>query len=282
MIGLSEADRTGYINDWSVIFKKMVHPRQDRRWTRRKEARPAELISAALDLFVERGFSATRLEDVAARAGVSKGTLYLYFPSKEDLFKAVIRGGIVPAIERAEKLLSEHQGSSDALIRNLVKGWWVSVGSTRLGGIPKLMISESRNFPELTQFYYREVISRGHKLVAGAVQRGIDTGEFRTVDVDYVRRLVIAPLWLLTVWRYSFEYCESRTLDPMKYLDAHLDLILRGLKRDGVAITSEAGLDCNEMASMESNPLAQTGTRCASGAADKTNNTWLKTQSTEG
>lgn len=213
----------------------MVQPRQDRRWTRRKEARPAELISAALDLFVERGFSATRLEDVAARAGVSKGTLYLYFPSKEDLFKAVVRGGIVPAIERAEKLLSEHQGNANALIRDMVKGWWVSVGSTRLGGIPKLMISESRNFPELTQFYYREVISRVHRLVAAAVQRGIDSGEFRPVDVEYVKRLVIAPLWLLTVWRFSFDYCESNKLDPVTYLDSHLDLILRGLKNEEVA-----------------------------------------------
>lgn len=165
----------------------MVHPRQDRRWTRRKEARPAELISAALDLFVERGFSATRLEDVAARAGVSKGTLYVYFPSKEELFKAVVRGGIVPAIERAEKLLDEHRGNADSLIRDIVKGWWVSVGSTRLGGIPKLMLSESRNFPELTQFYFREVISRVHQLVAAAVQRGIDSGEFRPVDVEYVK-----------------------------------------------------------------------------------------------
>jgi AcrR family transcriptional regulator len=213
----------------------MVHPRQDRRWTRRKEARPAELISSALDLFVERGFSATRLEDVAARAGVSKGTLYLYFPSKEDLFKAVVRGGIVPAIERAEKLLNEHQGNAGSLIRDMVKGWWVTVGSTRLGGIPKLMISESRNFPELTQFYYREVISRVHRLVAAAVQRGIDSGEFRAVDVEYVKRLVIAPLWLLTVWRFSFDYCESNQLDPFTYLDSHLDLILRGLENDEAA-----------------------------------------------
>lgn len=230
----------------------MEHPRQDRRWTRRKEARPAELISAALDLFVEKGFSATRLEDVAGRAGVSKGTLYLYFPSKEDLFKAVVRGGIVPAIERAEKLVDEHRGSSDVLIRNLVKGWWKSVGSTRLGGIPKLMISESRNFPELTQFYYREVISRGHRLVAAAVQRGIDAGEFRPVDVNYVRRLVIAPLWLLTVWRFSFEYCESHKLDPLTYLDSHLDLILRGLKEDGAAQSKGAELECVKPAGPDS------------------------------
>ena len=207
----------------------MAHSRQDRRWTRRKEARPAELISAALDLFVERGFAATRLEDVAARAGVSKGTLYLYFPSKEDLFKAVVRGGIVPAIERAEKQFEDHRGGAGELIRELVKGWWTSVGNTRLGGIPKLMIAESGNFPELAQFYHDEVISRGHRLVAAAVQRGIDTGEFQPVDVDYAMRLVIAPLWLLTVWRFSFGQCDSQQLDPAAYLDLHLDLILRGL-----------------------------------------------------
>ena len=207
----------------------MAHSRQDRRWTRRKEARPAELISAALDLFVERGFAATRLEDVAARAGVSKGTLYLYFPSKEDLFKAVVRGGIVPAIERAEKQFEDHRGSADELIRQLVKGWWTSVGNTRLGGIPKLMIAESGNFPELTQFYHDEVISRGHRLVAAAVQRGIDTGEFQPVDVDYAMRLVIAPVWALSVWRFSFGQCDSQQLEPAAYLDLHLDLILRGL-----------------------------------------------------
>ena len=218
----------------------MAHPRQDRRWARRKEARPAELICAALELFVERGFSATRLEDVAARAGVSKGTLYLYFPSKEDLFKAVIRDGIVPAIERAEKRFEGHRGSASEVIRDLVKGWWVSVGNTRLGGIPKLMISESGNFPELAQFYYDEVISRGHRLVAAAVQRGIDSGEFLPVDVEYVRRLVIAPLWLLTVWRFSFDQCDNRKLDPATYLDLHLDLILRGLRTEQAAATSAA------------------------------------------
>ncbi|UCH46886.1 MAG: TetR/AcrR family transcriptional regulator [Betaproteobacteria bacterium] len=220
----------------------MAHSRQDRRWTRRKEARPAELISAALDLFVERGFAATRLEDVAARAGVSKGTLYLYFPSKEDLFKAVVRGGIVPAIERAEKRFEDHRGSAGELIRELVKGWWTSVGNTRLGGIPKLMIAESGNFPELAQFYHDEVISRGHRLVAAAVQRGIDTGEFQAVDVDYAMRLVIAPVWALTVWRFSFGQCDSQQLDSVAYLDLHLDLILRGL---GAAMEpTSAGKQC--------------------------------------
>ncbi len=211
------------------------------RQVRAKETR-AQLLEAAATCFGQDGYNAASVADICRRAGVSKGTLYLYFRSKEDLFKAVVRGGIVPAIERAEKLLDEHQGSADALIRKLVKQWWASVGSTRLGGIPKLMISESRNFPELTQFYYREVISRGHRLVAAAVQRGIDSGEFRQVNVEYVRRLLIAPLWLLTVWRFSFDFCESQKLDPMTYMDSHLDLILRGLKKDETVQQKEAEL----------------------------------------
>ncbi len=119
----------------------MTLSRSDRRWARRKEARPAELTAAALELFVERGYSATRLDDVAARAGVSKGTLYLYFSSKEELFKAVVREGLLPVIERGERLSEEHTGSAGDLIRRLIRNWWESVGRTPLAGIAKLMIS---------------------------------------------------------------------------------------------------------------------------------------------
>lgn len=202
----------------------------DRKWTRRKEARPGELTAAALELFVERGYAATRLDDVAAKAGVSKGTLYLYFSSKEELFKAVVREGIVPAIERGEKLFEEHSGSIAELIRDLIHGWWESIGSTRLAGIPKLMISESGNFPEIAQFYYQEVISRGHKLVGSALRRGIEKGEFRQLDVDYAVRLILAPLVMLVVWRFSFDICDSKCLEPEKYLEQHIDIVLNGLR----------------------------------------------------
>ncbi|MCJ7838090.1 MAG: TetR/AcrR family transcriptional regulator, partial [Burkholderiales bacterium] len=94
------------------------------RWTRRKDARPEEIIAAALDLFVERGFAATRLDDVAARAGVSKGTLYLYFENQEDLFKAVVRGNVLPVLQHGEVLVGNFSGSSADLVRKLVRGWW--------------------------------------------------------------------------------------------------------------------------------------------------------------
>jgi AcrR family transcriptional regulator len=199
------------------------------RWERRKDARPAELLAAALELFVARGYAATRLDDVARQAGVSKGTVYLYFPSKEELFKAVVREGLVPLLERGEKMVAEHQGSIAELIRNLVQAWWEGVGLTPFAGLPKLMISECRNFPELGKFYLDEVMARGHKLVRNAVQRGLDSGEFRDLNPEYVARLIFAPLVLMVVWRYSFDFCSASKLEPDAYIEQHLDILLQGL-----------------------------------------------------
>jgi AcrR family transcriptional regulator len=207
----------------------MNAPRQNGRWTRRKEARPAELMAAALDIFVDRGFAATRLDEVAASAGVSKGTLYLYFSSKEELFKAVIRSGIVPVIERSERQLLEHKGSAIELLRQIIMGWWSSVGDTKLGGIPKLVFSECRNFPEIGKFYYDEVMSRGHRLVQTVLEQGMRTGEMREMDAGYATRLLLAPMVYLLLWRHSFDICESRHIDPEKYLEQHLDIVIHGL-----------------------------------------------------
>ncbi len=199
------------------------------RWSRRKQARPAELTRAALELFVERGYAATRLEDVAKRAGVSKGTLYLYFDSKEELFKAVVREGLVPALERGERMVEEHRGAAADLVRELARGWWQLIGATPYGGIAKLMISECRNFPELGKFYHAEVISRGYAVIERAVRSGIERGEFRSLDLDSVTRLVIAPLVLMAIWRHSFDFCDSHRLDPDAYIEHHIDLLLNGL-----------------------------------------------------
>src|SRR5215813_12424142 len=205
------------------------------RWERRKEARPAELLTAALELFTERGYAATRLGDVAHRAGVSKGTVYLYYPSKEELFKAVIREGLLPVLERGEKMVEEHRGSTEDLIRSLILGWWDAIGSTPYAGITKLMISECRNFPELGSFYVGEVITRGHKLVRKALQRGLDRGELRGVDPEYATRLVFAPLVLQAIWRHSFDFCGGGRLDPDTYIHQHLDILLRGLLNPALA-----------------------------------------------
>jgi AcrR family transcriptional regulator len=199
------------------------------RWERRKESRPAELTEAALDLFAEKGFAATRLDDVAQRAGVSKGTLYLYFDSKEDLFKAVVRQGLVPALVEAEKLVDQFEGSAADLFRQIVLGWWQLIGDSRLSAIPKIMISEARNFPEIADFYYEEVIERGSSLFVRALERGVAMGEFRSVDVRYATRVLSSPLVMLAVWKHSLGCCEREQADPQVFLETYLDLALRGL-----------------------------------------------------
>ena len=201
------------------------------RFERRKDARPGEILDAALELFVEKGFAATRLEDVAQRAGVSKGTVYLYFDSKDDLFKSVIRSGMVRAIEEAEQLVAAYPGSSADLLRELYTAWWQTIGSTKLAGIPKLMISEAQNFPELARFYYEEVIQRGSRLFARALERGIERGEFRPVNIDYAVRALVAPLIMRAILEHSFLACVGPDkVDTPAYFAHTLDLILDGLR----------------------------------------------------
>lgn len=197
---------------------------------RRKQARPAELLAAALDHFVERGFAATKLDDVAAQAGVSKGTLYLYFGSKEELFKAVIRQGIFPVLDEGEALLAQHDGDARSLLQTMLLRWWQLVGATRLAGIPKLMISEAGNFPDVAQYYYEHVILRGRDLMRRVLERGIAAGEFRAVDIESAIDVIFAPLLMLTIWRYSLGPCACGQQDPETYLRTHFDLLLNGLE----------------------------------------------------
>ena len=132
---------------------------------RRKDARPGELLAAALDLFVEKGFAATRVEEVAKRAGVSKGTLFLYFSSKDELFKAVVRENISGRFAEWNDEFECFEGSSAEMLRYGLTSWWEKIGSTKASGIPKLMMSEARNFPELGAFYQHEVMQPGSCLV---------------------------------------------------------------------------------------------------------------------
>jgi AcrR family transcriptional regulator len=199
---------------------------------RRKQARPQELLSAALELFVEKGFSATRSEEVAARAGVSKGTLYLYFPSKEELFKAVVRSNLSPLIAEGQDIADQFEGSSSALLRQLMHTWWQRVGDTPAGGIFKIIIAEVRNFPELAQFYTDEVIIPAHRLLSGTLQRGIDRGEFRAVPLNETTHTLIAPVMFLALHKHSVGACPvmGPDMNPTALIDTHIDLLLHGLE----------------------------------------------------
>ncbi|MFZ6752473.1 TetR/AcrR family transcriptional regulator [Undibacterium sp. Dicai25W] len=199
------------------------------KWERRKEARPQELLAAALDLFVERGFAATRLDDVAKAAGVSKGTLYLYFSSKEDLFKAVVRESIVPLIGEAEGMIGEFSGDSEELFRAVMTNWWQNIGTTKLSGLPKLMMAEAGNFPELARFYQEEVVNRGEKLVATMLARGMQRGEIREVDLEIDARLLIAPMLMMMMWKHSSGVCMVEKEKLGTYLEHYIEMALHGL-----------------------------------------------------
>ena len=201
------------------------------RWQRRKDERPAELLAAALEVFVEKGFAATKLADVARRAGVTKGTVYLYFDSKEALFKAVVRETIVPVIAQGEALARSFTGSARELVERLVREYWRLVGETALAGIPKLMMAEAATFPELTRFYYDEVVTRGHRLMAGVIERGIKNGEFRPVDVRVAAKLAMSPLMHAVVARRAFASCMPEGFNVQQYLDTHIDLYLHGIAK---------------------------------------------------
>jgi len=199
---------------------------------RRKEARPQELTQAALELFVSKGYAATRLEDIAHLAGVSKGALYLYFSGKEALFEAVIREGIVPAIDVGEAMVSNYQGSAADLVRDLLYGWWDNVGGTSLAGVIKLMVSEAGNFPAVAQYYYDNVISRGRRLMAEALQRGVATGEFRELDVPMTIEVLFAPLLMMAIMRFSLAPCHPEgRIDPRRLIECHVSILLDGLKK---------------------------------------------------
>jgi AcrR family transcriptional regulator len=200
------------------------------RWERRKDARPQELLAAALDLFVERGFASTRLEDVAKRAGVSKGTLYLYFENKEELFKAVVRENIVPAIGAAEDIIAGFEGNSGELLRCILTGWWERIGDTKASGITKLMMAEAGNFPELASFYNEEVISRSTIMINGMLEAGMARGEFRQLDVAMVTQVLIAPILTLMLWKHSGGVCAEVANQAPTFIDTMIDLALNGLR----------------------------------------------------
>lgn len=198
---------------------------------RRKEARPGELLAAALELFVEKGYAATRSEEVARRAGVSKGTLFLYFSSKEELFKAVVRENLSGRFPEWNAEFDAYTGSTADMLRYAMKMWWERVGATPASGITKLMMSEASNFPELATFYQQEVIEPGRALIRRILQRGVDRGEFRPVDMELAIYLVLAPMIFLMSWKHSFGACacEAEPLEPHKYLDLQVDTLLHGL-----------------------------------------------------
>ena len=198
---------------------------------RRKEARPGELLDAALDLFVEKGFSATRADEVAARAGVSKGTLFLYFQSKEDLFKAVVRENIANKFPTWQEEFTTFEGSSADMLRYAMTSWWERIGKTRASGITKLVMSEAQNFPEIAEFYQEEVIKPGNAMIRRILERGVQSGEFRELDLEQSVHIIVAPMIFLMMWKHSMGACaaSAKIVDPEQFIHMQVDVLLHGM-----------------------------------------------------
>lgn len=199
------------------------------RWRRRKQARPQELVDAALQLFTEQGFAATKLSDIAKAAGVSKGTIYLYFQSKEDLLKAAVQRSITPIFDFADQYeVEELKGglSNSDILRNIAEAWLEKFDENRVSGIPKLIVAESANFPELGEFFVDAIINRARDLFSRIIHRGIEMGEFRQVSVEDSVHLFMAPIIWVQVYDHSIRPFDSQPMITASYLNQHVESFL--------------------------------------------------------
>ena len=214
-------------------MKPSTHENNDRkpapRWRRRKDTRPGEILAAAQEIFGERGYDATRLEDVGRRAGCTKGTVFLYYESKSELFKAAVREAMSSMVRHTEQAVEEHQGSARDLLTKVLRLRWEHMARTRLTGLVKLLLTETGKYPDLARFYNDEFFDRGQALLRKVIQKGADKGEFRKVDVEQAARVVVSPLLFAAVWRHTFEPVVPAPIELDEYFNTSLEIMLAGL-----------------------------------------------------
>lgn len=194
---------------------------------RRKDARPAELIDAGLAEFALRGYAATRLEDVAKRAGVVKGTIYRYFADKEALFVAAVRSRITPVVGEAGDLADAYPGPTRDLVEAILRHVYARFVQTELRVILRIIIAESANFPQLAAFYHREAVSQGKALIERVIERGLRRGEVRPNAAARLPLVIMAPTVMAAMWKLTFD--ELEPLDVERFLEAHLALLDEGV-----------------------------------------------------
>ena len=210
------------------------------RWERRKQARPSEILDAAMAEFAEKGFAAARMDDIARRAGVTKGTIYLYFRSKEEVFKSLIRDSIGQTITTTSSDAREFEGPSADLLRLVLRAIFNFLTTSDRAVLPKIIIAEAGNFPELARFYRTEIIERGLGLLTSIVDRGIARREFRELRAEHVARLCMAPILFVMLWRTTFAKFDTPPYDFEALLQTHLDVLLKGLGADTTPVTKRS------------------------------------------
>ncbi|MCH7636664.1 MAG: TetR/AcrR family transcriptional regulator [Proteobacteria bacterium] len=200
---------------------------QQPRYQRRKQDRPQEITDAALAAFAEKGYAATRVDDVAKRAGVSKGLLYLYFKTKEELFKAVVRSFVVPRIDALTEIIESSELSSEEFLRGPFLDFVKTLPGSPISVVIRLMIAEGPKHPDLVQFYWDNVVSRGLGAISELLQRGVQTGEFRKSAVTEQPHLFIMPVLFSVIFNLLF---DKQSIDTNRLIETQIDLLITHLK----------------------------------------------------
>lgn len=203
------------------------------RWRRRKQARPSEILEAALAVFAEKGLAAARMDDIARRAGVTKGTIYLYFANKDAVFKALLSETIGERVQASSLLAENFEGSTRDLLAQVLRIMGAFIAHSDRVVLPKIVIAEIAKFPELARFYREQVIDRGLALWETILARGVARGEFRALPAAHVTRICIGPLLLAAIWRTTFAQFDSEPYDIDGLIETHIDVLLKGLAADG-------------------------------------------------
>lgn len=199
------------------------------RWRRRPDARPEEILRAALQVFGERGFARTRLDDVARKAGVSKGTVYLYFDSKDALFREVVRATKGSLLAESEAWLDAFEGSAKDALAYFIRGMWRHMADPDQAAVSRLVQSEIRKFPELARFYFEEVTLRARRLMERVLARGLESGEFRAEQTRFAARAIPALALMLSGIHCQFAAYDRDPMTPDTMADLTVDLVLHGV-----------------------------------------------------
>lgn len=193
-----------------------------------KEARRIAIIDAALDAFTQQGFTATKLDDVAERAGIGKGTIYLYFDSKENLFEEVVRQTLFPLRDAAEVYVANFTGSVSDLLSSHLSNFYAAMNNPRIPPLMAMISSEALRFPAIAAFFYEEIISKSYQMLRGIIQKGIETGEFRADADQLYLQLLTAPVLISVNWNLQFRQQAPIVIED--YSRMHIDFVLRALR----------------------------------------------------
>jgi len=197
------------------------------KYQRRKEDRPQEIADAAFATFAEKGYAATRIDDVAKRAGISKGLTYLYYKTKEDLFKAVVKNVVVRRIDTLIGSVESSNLSSEDFIRGPLLDFMRKVPGSPIAVVIRLLISEGPRHPDLVDYYYENVVSRGLAAIRQFVDRGVARGEFRREALNHQPHLFLAPMMLSIIWRLIF---TDKPLDTDQLMESQIEMLLAQMK----------------------------------------------------